>query len=161
MRRIVLAVFAVAVLAACQPATSELTEEQKAAIADTVRQLADTFFEDFRFLDFVPAMAPYAPELVWAESGVLGANRDSLANAWGGIFASIQEVTSGEWGEVHIKVLGPAAAVFTASFDWAGVDTAGAELGGSGVWTAIWERTEQGWKIVQGHESYLPPPDSM
>ncbi len=105
-------------------------------------------------------MAPYASEIVWAENGVLGANRDSLATAWAGFFAAIQEVTSGDWDEVHIKVLGPAAAVFTASFDWAGIDTTGAELGGRGVWTTVWERTADGWKIVQGHESYLPPPES-
>jgi ketosteroid isomerase-like protein len=123
--------------------------------------LADTYFEDFRALDFDRLVAPFASEVVWAENGVIGANRDSLDTAWSGFFASMQEVTSGDWGEVHIKVLGPAAAVFTASFDWAGVDTAGVHLGVAGVWTTVWERTAEGWKIVQGHESFLPPPASM
>ncbi len=161
MRRLALAVVALAFLAACQPATTELTEEQSAAVADTVRQLADAFFDDFRAGDVDGAFAPFSSEIVWAENGVLAANRDSLVTVWSGFFASIQEVTSGDWGEVHVTVLGPGAAVFNASFDWAGVDTTGAELGGSGVWTTVWQRTVDGWKIVQGHESYLPPPESM
>ncbi|NIM49961.1 MAG: DUF3225 domain-containing protein [Gemmatimonadales bacterium] len=159
MRRMILPLMLL-VAAACQPATTELTEEQRAAIADTVRQLADTFFEDFRALDFDRAMAPWASELVWAENGVLGANRDSLDTVWRGMFASIQEVTSGDWGEVHVKVLGPDAAVFSATFDWAGVDTSGAQIGTAGVWTTVWLRTDEGWKIVHGHESF-PPGESM
>lgn len=153
MRRMILPLMLL-VATACQPAATELTEEQRAAIADTVRQLADTFFEDFRALDFDRAMAPYGSELVWAENGVLAANRDSLDTAWRGLFASTQEVTSGDWGEVHVKVLGPDAAVFTATFDWAGVDTSGAQIGNPGVWTTVWLRTDEGWKIVHGHESY-------
>ena len=42
MRRLVLATFALSLLAGCQPATVELTEEQKAEIAAAVRQV----FED-------------------------------------------------------------------------------------------------------------------
>jgi ketosteroid isomerase-like protein len=141
-------------LVACQPAATELTEEQRTAIADTVRQLADAFFEDFRALDIDGAMVPWASEFVWAENGVLGTNRDSLETTWRGLFAAIREVTSGEWGEVHITVLGPDAAVFTATFDWAGVDADGAPVGNPGVWTTVWLRTSEGWKIVQGHESY-------
>ncbi len=162
MRRLAPAVLALAFMAtACQPAATELTEEQKAAIADTVRQMADTFFEDFRRLDTDGAMVPFRSITAWGENGVLGANRDSIITAWSGFFASLQEVTRGGWNEVHVNVLGPAAAVFTASFDWAGVDTTGAEVGGSGVWTTVWERTAEGWVVVQGHESYLPPPESM
>ena len=158
MRRIVLAAFALGVLAACQPTATELTEVQKGAIADTVRQLADTYFADARALDFDGMMATYASELVWAENGALGANRDSLATAWRGFFAAIREVTSGNWGEVHVKVLSPTTAVYTASFDWVAVDTSGAATGSHGVWTAVWEQTAEGWKIVYGHESYVPLP---
>ncbi len=156
MHRTIIPALAFCVAAvACQPATTELTEEQKAAIADTVSQLADTFFEDFRALDFDRMMAPYGSEVVWAENGALGTNRDSLVTAWSGLIAAIQEVTSGDWGEVHVKVLGPDAAVFTATFDWAGVDSSGAQVGNPGVWTTVWLRTDEGWKIVHGHESYV------
>ena len=160
MRRIVLAAFTLIVLAACQPTTTEFTEEQKAAIADTVRQLADAFLVDMKALNLDGAMAAYAPEFVWAENGVLGARSDSILSAWRDAFASVREA-SGDWGEVHIKVLSPAAVVFTASFNWAVVDTAGVATGSNGVWTTVWERTVEGWKIVHGHESYQPTPEPM
>ena len=156
MRRLGFVALSLAFLAACQPAETEFTEEQRAAVADEVRQLADGFFEDFRTLDFDGAMAPWASRIVWAEKGVLSSNADSLTTAWRGVFASVERVTSGDWGDVEIAVLGPNAAVFTASFDWTGVDTAGANVGASGVWTTVWERTAEGWKIVQGHESFTP-----
>jgi ketosteroid isomerase-like protein len=162
MRRIALAAFALIVLAACQPATTEFTDAERAAIRDTVTQLADAVFATFRALDVDGFMAPYGSEVIWSENGVLGANRDSLVGAWSGVFAGIQEVTSGDWGEVHVDVLGPDAAVFTAAFDWTGVDTSEAEVEVAGVWTTIWARTDEGWKIIHGHESLLPlPPDSI
>lgn len=160
MRRLVLAAMTLAFLAACQPATTEFTEEQRAAVADEVRQLADAFFEDFRTLDFEGAMAPWGSRIVWAENGVMSANADSLTDAWRGVFASVERVTSGEWGEIQIDVLGPDGAVFTGSFDWTGVDTAGATVGAAGVWTTVWVRTAEGWKIVQGHESFMPAPEA-
>jgi len=161
MRRLVLAAVASAFLAACQPTTTELADAEREAIRDTITQLADAAFEAFRALDIDRFMAPYGSEFVWAENGALGTNRDSMVTAWGGVFASVREVTSGAWGDAHVNVLGPDAAVFSASFEWAGVDTAGVASALRGVWTTVWERTGDGWKIVQGHESYLPPPESM
>ena len=162
MRRIVLSAFALIVLTACQPATTEFTDADRTAIRDTVTQLADVVLEAFRALDVDGYMAPYGSEFIWAENGVLGTNRDSMVGAWSGVFAGIQELTSVDWGEVHVDVLGPDAAVFTATFDWTGVDTSGAVMEVGGVWTTIWARTDEGWKIIHGHESLLPlPPDSM
>jgi len=160
MRRVILPLMLFG-LFACQPATVELTEEQTAAIADTVRQQADAFFDAFRTLDADRAFTFYGPEFVWAENGVLGANRDSMVTAWRGIFAAMRQVTSGEWSEVHINVLAPDAAVFSGAFDWAGVDTSGASMGAKGVWTTVWVRTGEGWKIIHGHESFTPQVEPM
>lgn len=144
-----------AAVSACQaPGPAPMTMAEREAIADTIRQLSDQFFTDFRSLDFEAAMAPYSSDIVWAEQGHLGANRDSLEAAWSGFFESIREVTSGDWEEVHVRVLGPDAAVYTASYSWAGTDLNGEPVGGPGVWTTVWVRSDQGWRIVQGHESY-------
>ncbi|UCG87926.1 MAG: nuclear transport factor 2 family protein [Gemmatimonadota bacterium] len=158
MRRTILAAFALCILAACQPTTTELTEEKRAAITDTVRQLADQSFDDFAALDCDRMMAVYSSDVVWAFNGVLATNRDSLVTACSEEIGSIQEVTSGDWGRVHIRVLGPDAAVFTATFDWAAVDTSGTLIGVPGVLTTVWARTTEGWQVVHGHES-LPAPE--
>jgi uncharacterized protein (TIGR02246 family) len=148
---------------ACEPPeATQLTLAEREAISDTIRQLADQFFADFNALDFDAAMAPFSSDLVWAEQGHMGANRDSLDVAWRGVFESIQEVTSGDWTEVHIRVLGPDAAVFNGSFDWHGTGVNSEAVGGPGVWTTVWVRTDQGWQIVHGHESYaMPEPEGM
>jgi hypothetical protein len=52
MRRFIFAAFALTVLAACQPATTELTEEQKAEIEAAVRQVADDSYAGAREADF-------------------------------------------------------------------------------------------------------------
>jgi ketosteroid isomerase-like protein len=161
MRRLALAVLALSFLAACQPATTELTDAERTTIRGTITQLADEVFDAFRAIDVERFMAPYGSEFVWVENGVLGTDRDSLANAWSDIFASIREITSGDWKDVYVDVLGRDAAVFTGSFDWAGIDTSGAAMAVSGVWTTIWTRTEEGWEIIHGHESLLPAPESM
>jgi hypothetical protein len=52
MRRFVFAVFTLTVLAACQPVTTELTEEQKAEIEAAVRQVADDMYAGARDADW-------------------------------------------------------------------------------------------------------------
>ena len=159
MRRMFLPLIVVA--AACQRPAPTLTEQQQAAIADTIRQLADTYMQDIRAVDFDRVMAAYGPELVWAENSVLAANRDSLVTAWRAILATWREVTRAAWGGTHVKVLGPDAAVISAAFDWAGVDTVGAAMGTRGAWTAVYVRTDAGWKIAHAHESWVPVPTPM
>jgi len=163
MRRMILPLMLFVV--ACRPptveVTVELTDAEKAAIADTVRQQADAFYDAFRTLDFDRAMGAFGTDLVWAENAALGANRDSMVTAWRGYFDALREVTSGDWREVHIEVLGPDAAVFSGTFDWVGVDTTGAPAGSRGAWTAVWVRTAAGWKITHGHESWVPLPEPM
>ena len=51
MRRFVLAAFAPIVLAACQPATTELTEERKAAIVAEVELRLDQLWDALRYPD--------------------------------------------------------------------------------------------------------------
>lgn len=51
MRRFIFAGFALTVLAACQPATSEFTEEQKAEIEIAVRQVVDDMYAGARAVD--------------------------------------------------------------------------------------------------------------
>ncbi len=156
MRRMILPLM-LFTFAACQPTTTELTADQRAAIRDTVTQLADEIVEAFRTRDIARYMAPHASEFVWVENGVIGTNRDSLEAAWGSLFATFQEITSVNWRDVYVDVLGPDAAVFTGSFDWTGVDTAGAQIAANGVWTTIWARRDEGWKIIHGHESFVTP----
>ncbi len=160
MHRIILAVTLTCLAVPTIGQAQALSNAERAAIRSDVTQSADSLFDAFRRLDADAYFSFHGSDLVWAENAVLTTNQDSLFSAWKGLFASIQEVTSVDWGEVHVRVLGPDAAVFTGTFDWAGVDLSGVHVGNPGVWTAVWLRTNEGWKIVYGHESY-PTAESM
>jgi uncharacterized protein (TIGR02246 family) len=73
MRRVVLAAFALTVLAACQPASNELTDYQKAEITAEVQLLHDQFWDAWREVDVDRGMSYYlnAPEFTAAVEGVL------------------------------------------------------------------------------------------
>ena len=59
MRRLALTVLSLAFLAACQPATTELTEEQKAEIAAEVNAINAGFWDAWRATDFDQGMSYY------------------------------------------------------------------------------------------------------
>ena len=69
MRRLALAALSLAFLVtACQPARTELTEEQKAAIEEEVRQTVDDMGDAYSALDFDRFRSFLADDLRWAIS---------------------------------------------------------------------------------------------
>ena len=73
MRRFVLAAFALTVLAACQPASIELTDYQKAEIEAEVQLLHDQFWDAWRETDVTRGMSYYfdSPNFTAALEGQL------------------------------------------------------------------------------------------
>ena len=156
MRRFILAAFALTVLAACQPATTEFTDTERTAIRSEVTQEANSLVDAFRQLDADTYASFHSTSLVWAENGAITTNRDSLTNVWRDMYATSTEAGA-DWEETHVRVLGPDAAVFTGSFTSHTVDSEGTRTDFQGVWTAVFARTAEGWEIVHGHESYTIP----
>ena len=69
MRRLTLAALSLAFLVtACQPATTELTEEQEAAIEEEVRQTLDDMGDAGSALDFDRLRSFLADDIRWAIS---------------------------------------------------------------------------------------------
>ena len=73
MRRFVFAAFAVTVFAACQPASTELTDYQKAEIAAEVELLHGQFWDAWRAADVDRGLSyyPNTPEAAYATEGEL------------------------------------------------------------------------------------------
>ena len=71
MRRIVLAAFALTVFAACQPATNELTDNQKGEIAAEVELLHGQFWDAWRETDVARGMSYYrnSPDFTFTREG--------------------------------------------------------------------------------------------
>ena len=158
MRRLVLSAVSLAFLAACQPATTELTEEQKAAIEQEVRDLDDDLiaFAGNAETEGFLSLFEQSEDLTFA---MYGAVHNSWST-WDGIvkrgFARIAEaeVERCEWSNRHYQVLAPTVAVFTAVVRCFGPTAAGSPTLVDHTWSAVWAYPEGQWRIVNFAETY-------
>ena len=149
-------------VSACQPATSELTDADRALIEDALRAAhaeaaaAVNELDVERFLSFFASGEDFA----FAELGKIerswSAFSDTTRAHWG-VLASVE---SFEWGELQIQILSKNAAVVTTSFDFSASDTAGNQFTASPTWTAVWLEQDGQWKMINVAETF-PPPESM
>ena len=162
MRRLVFAVLSLTFLAACQPATTGLTEEQKAEIAAEVNAVVAATWDEWREYDLDGGMAGFldSPDLMFALDGALLPGFDTIR----GTFAAMNEgVASMEVtiDESHTVVLAPDVVSVTQSGRFAPTDTDGVtapEM--SFALTLVYVRHNGEWKILLGHESF-PAPEPM
>jgi hypothetical protein len=159
VRRFVFAAFALTVLAACQPATTELTEEQKAEIAAEVNALQaewDTVYVAHLY-DRARSLWTNSPETGWAASGnarwdadMVGTG-DGFRDFWNAI-ASVEFTRN----EKRTYVLAPNVAyvmqrLATILTDTAGVVYPEAQM----AYTYVWTKQDGEWRIQFGHSSPL------
>jgi ketosteroid isomerase-like protein len=120
------------------------------------RAVIDTAWEHLRAPDAGTALSYYAPDAVVASDGRLYESFEAFARDVGAFYDSLHEVHVAEWNEPRVQVLSDHAAVFTANVRWVSTDTDGFRLNLQGVWTAIWLRRPEGWRIAVRHESFIP-----
>ncbi len=145
MRRSILLAVAFSIAAiACQPASTELTEEQDAAIADSVTQLSaemQTAFdnEDAAYFDYVSD---------WTTSSAVGnrfieAGRSFVQeNIWP------NNTQTSESGETRTRVLGPDAVVVERAQVNIITDSAGETQEYDVLLLELWVREDAGWKAL-------------
>jgi len=164
MSRIALVVLSLVFLAACQPATTELTEEHKATIIEEVTSLNSDWLSALEAADFERALtySHQGPDVAWGFEGEIVFGFDAIASAWQPFFDSIesQDFTV---QELRVEVLAPTVACINQIVTGTTTDTAGVtgpELR-YGV-TTVWSLREGEWKMYFGHESLPgPEPESM
>jgi ketosteroid isomerase-like protein len=157
MRWFVLAAFALTVVAACQPAT-DLTFDQKAAIADTVRQVSMDYLASVSTLDAdsVFSFNMDSDEYAWSMDAVLSLDleTDKAAAAEKYAAASSAHVSL---DTVRIAVLGPDAGVLSGAGAVVVTDTAGQTVEMALALTFVAARRDGRWVLLQGHSSHAPP----
>ena len=156
MRRFLLAAFALTVLAACQPATVELTEDQKAAISDTVNTLMTEYWDAERSADYDRARVYVhaSSETVFAcPTGRLFHPFEVFDSRSREVWGSIAEQDV-QIAETRTTVLAPNVANVMQRGTFAVTDTSGVTLPETNfAFTALWVRQEGGWKMLQMHRS--------
>ena len=154
----ILAAALICLVAACAgPAPSAMSDVQRTAIADTVKQLAAKLFEgeNRRSADEFISQASDDPDFRYVSSGNLFPSKDSLSKAAHARVASLKELTY-TLKDAGVTVLSPDAASFTGSYDETAVDSAGKSQSFHDGWTAVYTRRNGQWKIVHGHFSRAP-----
>lgn len=156
MRRFVISAFTLTVLAACQPATTELTEEQKAVIAAEVDSLTNEWWDAWRVLD-VDRGASFmydGPGMTWASDGYR--TLYSVAEAkevWEPSLAGLQRQEM-ELTNARTVVLAPDIVWTLREFDYAVVDTAGNTVAeGQFKETAVWVKRDGEWEVMLGNDN--------
>ena len=155
MRRLTLSVLSLAFLAACQPAVTELTEEQKAEIADELTQVMDGIGASFRELDVERFLTYFqkGDELTFVQDGIVTRSWDGFADlkraAWAG-FASVERIEY----DLQTQVLAGNAGVITMTFTNGATATTGDAVEGRGIFTAVCSELDGEWKIVYGVEYF-------
>jgi hypothetical protein len=143
-------------LAACQPATTELTEERRAAIVEELTQAFDAYADVVRQLDHDALMVRFTPQtdhVAWAHQGAVTRSWTDIAEVVGQNWAMFASVESFAWGDLHVQALASNIAVVATTFDFAASDTTGAPVALNGTFSTVWLQTDSEWKIVNSAET--------
>lgn len=141
----------------CAPADSgQMTAEREAALADTLRALTHQVDSAFRALEPEPYLALYSEDTHFYYDGSHLPRKkfEAVVRKEMGAF----EEFSTTMMEPQVEVLGPDAGVVSFRYRGEAVDTAGNSQKLTAAITAVFERRDGEWKVVQAHESFPPPP---
>ena len=156
MRRLILPL--VLMVVACQPATMELTEEQKAEIAAEVNALQADLWDAWREMDIDRALSfgRDVPEFMFAYEGQLW-DYAEFEEAARSVSADVESQTF-TITESQTTVLAPDVVCITEQGTNVATDTMG-ETGPEVAFaiTVIWVHRDGEWKIEHNHESHPTP----
>jgi hypothetical protein len=140
---------------ACQPATMELTEEQKAEIAAEVDSLTNEWWSAWEAFDFDKGLS-FVPDnegIVWAGAGTRTVYSPVEGReVWGPGVAGLsrQEL---EFTNSRTVVLAPDIVWTLREGDGTAIDTTGTVVHeGHFIETAVWVKRNGEWKILLGHD---------
>jgi hypothetical protein len=141
---------------ACQPATMELTDGQKAVIAAEVDSIMNEWWAAFTTsIDFDRGMSftADAPEMAWATNGTLLPSRSAIDAYYRPVFGSIQSQAI-EFSDSRTVVLAPDVVCTIRVGNTVVVDTAGNTMPEQTyAETIVWVKRNGEWKVLLGHGS--------
>jgi ketosteroid isomerase-like protein len=141
---------------------TEVSAAQGTAIADTLRTLLTNAYDLSRPGDAVARLMSLYPDsgrIVSASGGRVTTSRDSLQAELRAFWENVGRNMRGpkwDWGQMHVDVLAPDAAVVTTTYSVPHLTPSGQPHVIAGAWTAVFVRRAGRWVIVQEHLSDLP-----
>ncbi len=147
-------------LAACAQAPRPLSTEARVALADSISALATqavTNLGENATAEKVLDLYVRGNDLIHAEYGTLYPSYDSIVKVVNAMYRPGTKF-SATLDNKRVTVLDRDFAVFAARMTGTMTDSAGKQMPFTEVWTAVYQRTPDGWKIVADHESAPPAP---
>jgi ketosteroid isomerase-like protein len=150
---------AIVVSFACGPRSgSDMSAAQKKAIADSLKQLVVTTYDLSKPDPVKRLMSLYPTEgrVISASGGVTTTTRPQLQQAiqafWTYVGQNMRH-PRWEWTSMTVDVLAPDAAVMTSTYRIPHVTPMGMNHVIGGAWTAVFQKRNGKWVIVQEHLS--------
>ena len=136
-----------------EPDPSILSESEVAQIKAEVEQAA---MDHLNTKDAETALNHFADDIIAVSNDRLFPSLESLAEDVRAYYEILEEVNLAAWDEIHIRVINNNAAVFTGKFRYSFTSKEDTRVDLQGIWTALYVKDKNNWKIRVRHESFTP-----
>ena len=139
-------------------AAGALSDADRAAVEASVRQATSDFVDAAEHVDAERVLNFFtqSPGFAVANNGVFVPSRDEFHTALTGYYKGYKSQDI-QIGDSRIVALSPNTAVETLIGTFAPVDNSGTKAAPRTFnWTFVWMRELNGWKVIHGHQSFLP-----
>ena len=131
---------------------SKLRESQIAQIKSEVKQAA---IDHLNTKDADTALSHLTEDILAVSNDRLFPSFEALAEDIRAYYDILKEVNLASWDEIYIRVINSSAAVFTAKFRYSFTTKDNTRMDLKGIWTALYVRDKDRWKIRVRHESFV------
>lgn len=147
---------AATMLLACASGEAPMTEDELAALNDTVVALMNSYADALMSLDPEAITAFYADDPEFRI--YLDGQRVTRAELVRQVFQMPSAIRSLEaaWEDIEVTPIGRHAALGASRFERTVVDVAGDTLRDWGTATWVWVRQDDGWRLIHGHGVHYP-----
>lgn len=128
-----------------------LTENQITQIKAEIKQAAN---DHLNARDAETALGHFTNNAIAVSNTQLFPSFEALAEDVRAYYSILKEVNLAVWDEMRTNVINKDAAAVTASFRYSFTNTNDERTDLQGVWTAVYIRKIDGWKIYVRHESF-------
>ena len=139
-------------------APGALSDADKAAVESSVRQATSDFVDAAEHVDADRVFSFFSarPGFAVANNGVFVPSPHQFHTALTGFYKGYKSQDI-QISDTRIVALSPNAAVESMIGTFSPVDNAGTKAAARTFnWTFVWVREANGWKVLQGHQSFLP-----
>lgn len=150
---ILLLTIGVSLMGSCQnQEKTKLTQTQCDKIKAEVKQAA---IDHLNAKDAATALSHFTENVIAVSNVKVFPTFEALAEDVKAYYNILKEVNLAVWDEMTIKVINIDAALVTARFRFSFTDTNNEKTDLQGVWTALYIRQNEDWKIEVRHESFV------